>query len=260
MSLTRANSKIFPYIQISLTLASIAILSLAFDVKWLAFSIFMYFLTGCLGITITFHRYLSHKSFKMSKGLERVCSLFGALGCTGSPLGWVAVHKQHHQYSDKDNDPHSPQNYGWKILFSTYHVEFNKWRVRHLISDPFHRNLHNFYHLFILAWALLLWLVNTKLLLYGFIVPATIQLWASNLSNWGNHLIGYRNFETNEQSTNTWWLALITWGEGWHNNHHRYPNRWTFKYQWWELDPSAFVIRVFCWTGLAKLRPVRSEA
>lgn len=207
-------------------------------------SLFVYFLTGCLGITITFHRYLSHKSFKMSKPMEYLLSILGALGGTGSPLGWVAVHKHHHKYSDRAGDPHSPRQYGWRILFSTYKFEFDKWQVRHLICDPFHLALHNYYHLWILLWAGALWFISAKLLIFGFIVPVTIQLWASNLSNWGNHLFGYRNFATPEYSTNAWWLAAITWGEGWHNNHHRYPNRWNFRHKWWEIDISSWVIRL----------------
>lgn len=207
-------------------------------------SLFVYFLTGCLGITITFHRYLSHKSFKMSKPMEYLLSIFGALGGTGSPLGWVAVHKNHHKYSDREGDPHSPRQYGWRILFSTYKFEFDKWQVRHLICDPFHLALHNYYHLWIILWAGTLWFISAKLLIFGFIIPVTIQLWASNLSNWGNHLFGYRNFATPEYSTNTWWLAAITWGEGWHNNHHRYPNRWNFRHKWWEIDISSWVIRL----------------
>lgn len=242
--LTRANSKIFPYIQVSFTLLSVYILATMFDARWLLLSLFVYFLTGCLGITITFHRYLSHKSFKMSKGMEYFLCVLGSLGCTGSPLGWVAVHKNHHKNSDRAGDPHSPQIYGWRVLFSSYKFDFDKWQVRHLICDKFHLNLHNFYHLWLLLWVLTLWLINTKLLFYGFIIPVTIQLWASNLSNWGNHLYGYRNFATPEYSTNTWWLALITWGEGWHNNHHRYPNRWNFRHKWWELDPSSWIIRL----------------
>lgn len=129
-----------------------------------------------------------------------------------------------------------------------------------MINDPFHRNLHNFYHLFILSWILLLGWIDIRLLCYGFIVPATIQLWASNLSNWGNHLYGYKNFKTNEESRNTWWLAMITWGEGWHNNHHRHPNRWSFQHMWWELDLSAIVIRTLCIFRLAKVRNLNSEA
>lgn len=252
---TRANSAIFPYVQILFTVITVVLFFQKYSINWWLLSLGVYFLTGCLGVTITFHRYLTHRSFHLPKYLEYLFSWFGAMGGTGSPLGWVAVHKQHHQNSDKKADPHSPHIYGWKVLFSSYNFDFDKWQVRRLITDRFHVLLHNYYHLVLVVWALLLLLIDVRLLLFGFIVPVAIQIWISNMSNWGNHLYGYRNFETGEDSRNTWWLAMITWGEGWHNNHHRYPGNWNLQKRWWELDISSLVIRFI---RLIHPRPLKS--
>ncbi|MGE0632405.1 MAG: acyl-CoA desaturase [Pseudobdellovibrionaceae bacterium] len=241
-SVTRSNTAIFPLLQIAST--SFVFYALFQNYSWKLWltAYLVYFLNGCFGVTITFHRLLSHRSFKIHKYLEYLFSFLGAMGGTGSSIGWVAVHKQHHRYADKTKDPHSPHQSGLKILFSHYVTDFNKWPVRRLITDRFHLFLHNYYHAILFTWAIFWLSLGFEFFIFCFAVPMAIQLWASNLSNWGNHLVGYRNFETVEKSTNCWWLALITWGEGWHNNHHKFPNRWSFRVRWWEFDPSAVVI------------------
>lgn len=207
-------------------------------------SFVIYFCTGCLGITVTFHRFLSHRSFEMSPTLEKLFSFFGALGGTGSALGWVALHRAHHQHSDLDQDPHSPTNGKLALFLSRYRFQLNKWAVRDMIADPFHRTVHAYYHVILLFWALVWLTLDFKLFLFVVAVPMAIQIWVSILSNCFNHLLGYRNFETNEKSTNNFFIALISWGEGWHNNHHRHPHHWNFQVKWWEFDISAWVIRL----------------
>jgi len=223
--------------------------------QWWLLSIFVYFLTGCLGITITFHRYLTHKSFSMPKWMEYLFSFFAAMGGTGSSIGWVAVHKTHHRESDTELDPHSPHTRGLKLLLSSYKYEFNHWDSRRLLEDKFHLYLHAYYYIIFIIWGALLFLIDWKIGIFGFIVPVTIQIWISNLSNWGNHLFGYKNYDTDDHSKNTWWLALLAWGEGWHNNHHAQPWHYSFQRKWWEFDISAYTIQLIClltgnWTDL----------
>lgn len=231
------------YSQVVFTIVTIAALFMGYGWEYWLASVGVYFLTGCLGVTVTYHRFLSHRSFSMPKWLEYPFSLLAALGGTGSSIGWVLIHKLHHKYSDRDGDPHSPHN-GYKTLFSLYTYKINLYSARNLLKSKFHLFLHQYYYLILLAWALFLLAFGVDVLLFGFIVPVAIQIWTSNISNYGNHMWGYRNFKTNENSRNTWWIAAITWGEGWHNNHHARPGSYTFKLKWWEFDVSGAVIYI----------------
>ncbi len=248
-NLTRPNAAFFPFIYVPFLIATIyfALFS-GVAWQWWLVSLFTYFLTGCLGVTITNHRLLTHRSFKMPKWCEYLFSWFAAMGGTGSSLGWVAVHRLHHKLSDKDGDPHSPHVSGWKLFFT--HIKFDdmdKWSVRELITDPYHRFVHEYYNVLLLIWAVILFLIHPMLFVFGYIVPVVIQVSVSNLSNFFNHYkhwSAYQNYDTNDSSTNSWWLAIIAWGEGWHNNHHADPTNWTFQKKWWELDPSGWVIQL----------------
>lgn len=241
-----SNVKGIVLTHILFSVASVIGLFLMFDTKWIFISIFVYYLTGCLGITITFHRYLTHHSFSMPKWLEYLFSFFGAMGGTGSPLGWLAVHRMHHRHSDKELDPHSPKNLKWKIFVGGYNYRFNPMDAKSLLRDKFHVNLHRYYYLIFISWGTLLFLINPYIGLYGFVVPVAMQTWASIISNWGNHSHGYTNFKINDNSKNTWWISALTWGEGWHNNHHAHPGSYTFQYKWWEADISAYTIQLIC--------------
>lgn len=241
-----SNVKGIALTQVLFTVASIIGLYIAFDSAWIPLSIFVYYLTGCLGITITFHRYLTHRSFLMPQWLVYLFSFFGAMGGTGSPLGWLAVHRMHHKHSDKELDPHSPKNLKWKIFTGSYTYDFKPMDAKSLLRDKFQILLHRYYYLIFISWGIFLFIINPYLGFYGFILPVTIQIWASNISNWGNHSIGYSNFKTNDNSRNTWWISALTWGEGWHNNHHARPGSYTFQYKWWEFDISAYTIYFIC--------------
>lgn len=229
-------------LQIFTTLTTIGLLFLDYTMQWWVLSIFIYFLTGCLGITITYHRYLSHKSFKMPKILEYTFSILGALGGTGSTIGWLAIHNAHHKYSDLDKDPHSPHTLGLRLFLTSYNYKFNLLDSKSLLRDNFHIFLHKYYNLILLGWATLLLVMDYRYFLFMFVVPVCFQIWASNISNYANHMYGYKNFDTNEGSKNTWWVSAITWGEGWHNNHHAEPWTYTFQRKWWEIDVSAYII------------------
>lgn len=256
-----SNTAYIPFIMIVSTL--ITILSVVFywgttTLLWgLLLAYGVYFLTGCTGITMTFHRYASHSSFRFRyKWMEYLFSVFGALGGTGSLIGWTAVHKLHHKYSDTERDPHSPIHLGWRIFLGAYNIDFNKWTVRKWIVDPFHRIVHEYYYGWLLLWGIFLsivsWLIGWPLVLFGFIVPVAIQIWMSNLSNYFNHSgVGERPFKTtkHDYSHNVWWLSLPTWGEGGgHNFHHRYAKSYSFvdpKIGFWKRlfrDPTGLVI------------------
>lgn len=243
-SLTTSNSAVFPYFQAIGAACILLALFAGQSWRWWAVSGFVYFLMSCLGLTVTYHRFLTHRAFKMSKWKEYLFCCFGALGCTGSPIGWIGVHRMHHARADQPGDPHSPRLRGMEILAGRLDLSFNKWTVRRIFQERFHRWLHEYYFLWLLACVLLLLAINPFALLFGMLVPAGLLLNVSSLSNYLNHKIGYRNFDTDDDSSNNVLISLLAWGEGWHNNHHRNPQAWNLRIRWWELDPTAWVIRL----------------
>lgn len=249
-NLLRSNTAYFVPIQITLTLLLIgAAVWGDFAWTWWLAGVGMYFLTGCLGVTVTFHRGLTHRSYRTHRFLEYLFSFFGCMGGTGSGIGWVAVHRQHHANSDRPGDPHSPLLSGWRVLFPNYDFKWNKWPIRDLITDPVHLAMHEYYFGLIALWAVFLTLLaGVEGFIFLWAMPIVLQVWSSVISNYGNHSPNwpgsYQNFNTRDRSVNSLPLALITWGEGWHNNHHRFPGSYTFQQRWWELDPTAWVISI----------------
>ena len=207
-----------------------------------------YFLITCLGISVTFHRLLTHKSYRVWKPLEYLFSYFGNIGCTGSSVGWVFVHRKHHRFADKPGDPHSPVTMGpLGAIIGDYSGKFNKWDVRDIINDPVHRFMHEYYILIVLATILVLYLFDPLLSIYLFFIPMFLNTVASRLSNWIDHtpLFGNKSSKNkNDASHNVWWWALLTFGEGWHNNHHLRPGDYRIGQKWWQVDLGAYVIKL----------------
>ncbi|NBS92374.1 MAG: acyl-CoA desaturase [Betaproteobacteria bacterium] len=211
-----------------------------------------YFLYGCLGIVVTYHRNLTHKSYTTYPFITKFFSILGCLGGTGSPLAWVAIHINHHRKSDKKGDPHSPLYQGIKVFTLNYHQgvdENTKWKMKHIIVDKFHQFLHRYYFAIILLYGALLYLIGgIYLMIFLHSIPVVITIIMSNVVNYIGHkplwLGGYRTYKLNDQSANNWLWAIPTWGETWHNNHHRHPRNFSCGEKWWELDISALVIRL----------------
>jgi fatty-acid desaturase len=210
-----------------------------------------YFIYGCLGIVVTYHRQLTHSSYKTYHWLNKLFSILGCFAGTGSPLAWVAIHINHHLKSDKVNDPHSPLHKGIKIFALDYNQEIDamtKWKMRKLVTDPFHQFLHRYYFGIIIAWSLLLYaLGGFYLMVFLHWAPAFITAFMSNIVNYVGHKPtwwgAFRTYNLNDQSTNNWIWAIPSWGESWHNNHHRYPRN-SSTGQGWQLDISALVIKL----------------
>lgn len=221
-----------------------------------ALSLLGYFLITCLGITVTFHRLLTHKSYFLYKPLEYLFSYLGNLGCTGSSVGWVFVHREHHKNADRPGDPHSPVVLGPLGAFiGDYSGKFNKWSVKDIINDPVHRFMHEHYMMIVLLTAIALYLLDPLVMIYLFFIPIFFNTLASRLSNWIDHdpRFGTQVQGTKDQSHNVWWWALLTFGEGWHNNHHRHPGDWKIGKSQWQIDIGKNVIQV-----LIKLKLARS--
>lgn len=198
-----------------------------------------YFLYSGIGVSMTMHRYFSHKSFEFrSKFLERFCVWFAILAGRGSPLGWVYVHRMHHTHSDTDLDPHDPKTVGWKIFFPhiiKYGEKINKRVIRDMLTTE-HVFINTHYLWFIIGWSLLLLLISPELLYFFYILPFTLSYIALDLFVLLTHKYGYRNHDTKDNSRNNWFISIILWGEGWHNNHHRYPHKHYLKEKIWEID------------------------
>jgi fatty-acid desaturase len=226
----------------------------------------LYVVTG-LGITLGYHRLLTHRSFQTPKAVEYVLTLFGVLANEGGPLGWVATHRKHHRFSDQDGDPHSPTQRGfwwaqvgwWFFLDPVLDDPIRGARnVKDLARDPVHRAFERWQIVppVLLAGALYglgSWWggVGLSWLVWGVFARTAVVLHATWLVNSAAHLWGYRTFATKDRSTNLWWVALLTFGEGWHNNHHHYQRSARHGLRWWEIDPTYWCIRVLGLVGLA---------
>ena len=216
--------------------------------SWIVYSsLFMYFVFGCLGIVVTFHRNLTHRSYKTSNIVENILTFFGTLAGTGSSIAWVNMHMLHHKYSDSSRDPHSPDNGIIKMFALSYNVPNELTRpAKVLMRNRYHLFLHKYYNGIHLATAVVLYLLFGLDILFGFyVIPMVITAIMSNMVNYLGHSQGYRSFNTKDNSTNSFIAAILSFGEGWHNNHHKYPNTPNFGGRnWWEFDFSYQVIRL----------------
>jgi len=225
------------------------------------------YLAAGFGVTMGYHRLLTHRSFHTPKLVEYILAVLGSLANQGGPLQWVAVHRVHHQHSDAEGDPHSPRDGVWwaHLLWWMPHVpaldesaSYERYVVD-LSKDPVHRFLQRYHILLPLALAGLLFAVGEvwggvglSWLVWGIFVRTALLYHATWLVNSATHLWGYRSHPTRDHSTNLWWVALLTLGEGWHNNHHAFPRSARHGLRWWEIDVTYLLIRLLGWVGLAK--------
>ena len=228
----------------------------------LGVAVVLHWLFGSIGICLGYHRLLTHRSFQVPKPLERLITLIGALALQGGPIFWVAGHRQHHLHTeDVDLDPYSAQRGFWwsHMLWLFYpHRQFFDYDsckkfAPDLDRDPFYRWLNKNFLLLQIPIGVALYLAGGwSFVIYGVFVRAVL-LWHSTwLINSASHITGYRAFETDDNSRNLWWAALLTYGEGWHNNHHAYPNVAKAGWKWWEIDMTWWAIQGLKRLGLAK--------
>lgn len=208
-------------------------------------TLIVYFFTTCIGGTITYHRLFSHRAFRPRKWFKFLGLISGVWGLYGSPIAWASVHRSHHAHVDTPQDPHSPLYQPWWRVQWLSMMSIPQMRnVRDLLRDPmvvfFHRHYYQL-HVFIILGLIL---IDPKALLYAYVWPAILTWNLASSVNWLGHVVGYRNFNTRDNSRNNPLLGIVVFGEGWHNNHHAHPRRYSFREKWWEIDPSEYVIRL----------------
>lgn len=225
----------------------------------LAVAALLHYVLGGWGICLGYHRLLTHRSFRTPRWLEYLLAVFGVLSLQGGPITWVADHRIHHGHSDEQRDPHSPQEsflWGhmlWMLYPQRRSLEERARCTPELWGNPFYRFLERWQLALQLPLAALLWGVGGwPFVVYGIFVRLVAVYHCTWLINSACHRWGYRNFTTTDDSRNLWWVALLTWGEGWHNNHHAIPTSARHGLRWWEVDPTFLVIRLLEAFGLAR--------
>jgi stearoyl-CoA desaturase (Delta-9 desaturase) len=228
------------------------------------------------GVTVGFHRLLTHRSFKTYAPVRAAFAALGSAAAEGPVIDWVATHRKHHQYSDVEGDPHSPHvghgsgfsgalrglvhaHIGW--VFSDMEVADERRYAKDLLADPWVRFVDRTFVLWVvlgLAFAFGLGVALTGTVtggLIGLLWGGAARIFfchhATFSINSVCHFFGRRDFETSDESRNVPWLAIATWGESWHNNHHAFPSSYRHGLRRWQLDPAAGVIRVMEMLGLA---------
>jgi stearoyl-CoA desaturase (Delta-9 desaturase) len=208
------------------------------------------------GVTAGYHRYFSHRSFKTGRSFQFVLALLGTLTVQKGVLWWAANHRRHHKYSDQPEDLHSPlqrgfwwSHLGW-ILAPDYDAT-DYARVPDLMKFPELRWLNDHYLLPPVALAVGLFLAGGMTwLVWGFFISTTVLWHATFTINSLSHVYGKRRYETTDTSRNNVWLALLTMGEGWHNNHHCYMNSVRQGFFWWEVDFTYYILVALSWVGV----------
>jgi stearoyl-CoA desaturase (delta-9 desaturase) len=231
--------------------------------------VILYVLAINVGIGMCYHRLLTHRGYQTPKWLEYIMSICATLSLEGGPIFWVATHRVHHQRSDQEGDPHSPReggwwaHMGWIVWGNALHAQTEALSryVPDLQRDRFQFWLSRYHWLpinisaallFGLGWLWGGWENAVGMILWGVFLRVTIGLHATWLVNSATHLWGSRRFETRDGSRNNWWVALVTGGEGWHNNHHAHPVSARHGLAWYEIDPNFWGIWLLSKLGLAR--------
>ncbi len=230
-------------------------------------------------ITGFYHRYFSHKAFRTSRPMQFVFALIGAMSVQRGPLWWAAHHRHHHRHSDAPLDRHSPRQHGflwshmgWFLTRGAFATDENA--IRDLTRYPELRLVDRFDVFMPVALATALFLLGgyletaapelgtsaAQLLIWGFFVSTVVLFHGTVTINSLSHRFGSRRYRTHDDSRNNFWLALITFGEGWHNNHHHFPGSARQGFRWWEIDVTYYVLRALAAVGLVwDLKPVPAE-
>lgn len=252
-----------------MALMNVGAIAAFWHLSWvgLAITVVLHFVTACLGVTLGYHRLLTHGSLIVAAPLKYFFSMCGMIAAEGSPLYWVATHRKHHVLSDQEGDPHSPNDgFWWSHMLwfkpreapGELEAMLKRW-APDMYKDPVQRFFHRFFPVFPIALGAALYFggeyffgLGWSCLLMGLCLRVVLAYHSTWFVNSATHIWGYRNYETTDRSRNLWWVALISYGEGWHNNHHAHQRLARHGHKPWEIDITYMVIRALKALGLAR--------
>jgi len=247
---------------IAMGLFHVGAIAALFMFSWRNFwvALFLYWVATGLGISMGYHRLHTHRGYKCPLWMEYFFAVCGSLTLEGGPIFWVAVHRVHHQKSDQPGDPHSPRHggffwshMGW-IMFGEGNHNNTKLMSKYapdLAKHRFYVWLNNWHWVpMVVLGVILLAIGGLPLMLWGICVRVVFGLHATWLVNSATHMWGRRRFATRDDSRNNWWVAALTFGEGWHNNHHAHPTSIRHGLAWYEIDHSWILVNILKRVGL----------
>ena len=265
--------QLFPFVAMHLGALAVFWVGFSWVALWVAVSLY---LIRMFAITGFYHRYFSHKHFKTSRTVQFIFAFIGASAAQRGPLWWASHHRVHHSFSDEIQDPHSPRQHGflwshclWFLSsknFSTRHHKIKdfsqfpelRWLDRFDIIAPLilAAGLYSF-GMIIEIYSFDINVTAGQLLVWGFFVSTIMLYHATYTINSIAHRLGTRRFNTKDDSRNNAVLALLTLGEGWHNNHHHYSGSVRQGFVWWEIDITFYLLKIMSWLGLVwDLKPI----
>jgi stearoyl-CoA desaturase (delta-9 desaturase) len=252
-----------------LALFHVGAIAALFMFSWrnLAVAAVMYYIATGLGISMGYHRLHTHRSYKVPLWLEYFFAVCGSLTLEGGPIFWVATHRRHHQFSDQPGDPHSPRDgafwshMGWILFGDTNHnnTKLMSKYAPDLARHRFYVWLNDYHWIPVTVTGLAMWAIGgLPMMLWGTFFRVVFGLHATWAVNSATHMWGARRFATRDDSRNTWWVAILSFGEGWHNNHHAHPTSARHGLAWYEFDPSWLLVKTLRYFGVAKAVQVAS--
>ena len=235
-----------------------------------------FFWLRMFAITAFYHRYFSHRSYKTNRAWQFVFAVIGNMASQRGPLWWAAHHRNHHKHSDEDQDLHSPikhgfwrSHVGWFMSEQGFKTDYSV--IKDLAKFPELRFLNRFDSLVPISVALLMYGLGEwcaayypaletngwQMLVWGFFISTVLLFHGTFTINSLGHVWGSRRYNTKDHSRNNFWLAMLTLGEGWHNNHHRFAVSTRQGFVWWQIDLTYYVLKVMSWVGIVReLNPV----
>lgn len=250
-----SSQKHFFFIQIpvilSAIIAAVFFPAQVFDPVNLLMIVLAYFLIFGFGIEVGYHRFFSHRAFELKwPWLEYVIAYLGLFGLSQAPFGWVLVHRQHHRYSDTEKDIHSPVNGGFWYSFIFWNTQVQDSDIvikkNELAKSKFHVWLHKNYFWFMIANLITLLALFPTFTFFTLFPAFVLSFTSTALGGALSHLenFGYKNFDLDDKSNNILWFGIWSFGLGYQNNHHKYPNALTSKVKWFEFDPGYYIVKL----------------
>ncbi len=259
-------ARVVPFLGMHLACLGVIWVGFSWFALWTAVALYA---VRMFAVTAFYHRYFSHRAFRAPRALQFAFAVLGASAVQRGPLWWAAHHRNHHRHADKPQDVHSPVQHGfwhshvgWFLTRRGFATDWSK--IPDLAKFPELRLLDRFDILVPIALAVALYLfggwlhaahpalgvTGGQLLIWGFFISTVVLFHATGSINSLGHRFGRRRFETHDASRNNLWLALLTFGEGWHNNHHHFPGSARQGFRWWEIDLTYYALRAMAAVGL----------